>query len=150
MIALEKLIRLLNSMMFLHYLVPNADCRGWRGRPACTDLFSTYERATGCARRVRPLLVPWDWNCPLRERQLNFPRHVIWMPRCPPPPLFSCTLRRAFGVFLSSDDDAISCPYVLNRRGDEGEGEGIEAVVRFGKAIAGHPKVCAAWAGSTG
>eukprot|EP00903_Cladosiphon_okamuranus_P010663 g10081.t1 len=38
-----------------------------------------------------------------------------------------------------NNDEAISCPYVLTRQGDEGEG--IEAVVRFGKSIAGHPKI---------
>ncbi|CAN0100579.1 unnamed protein product [Pylaiella littoralis] len=38
-----------------------------------------------------------------------------------------------------NNDDALSCPYVLNRPGQEGGG--IEAVVRFGRSIAGHPKI---------
>lgn len=55
-------------------------------------------------------------------------------PRPPRPPL-----PPFFVLFSKPDDDAISCPYVLNRPGQEGEG--IEAIVRFGKSIAGHPKV---------
>ncbi|CAN0171154.1 unnamed protein product [Ectocarpus sp. 12 AP-2014] len=38
-----------------------------------------------------------------------------------------------------NNDNGISCPFVLNR--PDQDGEGIEAVVRFGKSIAGHPKI---------
>ena len=40
---------------------------------------------------------------------------------------------------LAIGDDRIRCPYVLNKPGPGVEG--MEAVVRFGKSVAGHPKV---------